>query len=106
MAGLFGLFALLVFLQYYFDVILDEIAFASLLLVIAWMLLIYPDDGTRWIRFTFAGLLVLLAAAPFWRGYRKRSSGKREKSIADKPLYFYSWLMLIFVLTAIGLLTR
>ena len=84
-AGLLGVFALLVFLQYFFDVTLDEIAYGLLLLFLAGLMLVsaFVGNGPRWAGFLLAGLFVLLAIRPFWRGYQKRSSGGRDKSIAD-----------------------
>ena len=106
-AGLLGVFALLVFLQYFFDVSLDDIIYGLVLLFVAGLMLVsaFVGDGPRWAGFLLAGLFVLLAIRPFWRGYRERSSGRTGKSIADKPLYFYSWLVLVFVLLVIRLAT-
>ena len=106
-AGLIGVCALLVFVQYFFDMDLHEIFSGVLLLVLASAMFLsaFAGDGPRWAAFSLAGLLALLAIIPFWRGYRERSSGNRRKSVADKRLYFYSWLALIVVLFVIRLAT-
>ena len=107
-AGVFGVFLLLVFLQYYFDVQLDEIARGLLYLVLAWAVFSYSsaDDGPRWARISLAGLLVALAILPFWEGYRRRSADEQEESEADNPLGFYLWLALILISGAFLLATH
>ncbi|MGI9262771.1 MAG: hypothetical protein ACR2QR_12080 [Woeseiaceae bacterium] len=88
---MFGLFALLVYLQYYFDLDLRTVIEGIVLFGFAWLMLFYAfaDDGPQWAALSIAGLLMLLAVLPFWRAHREKTSGKREKTIADK-LFFYA----------------
>ena len=107
-AGLLALSALLIFLQYYFDLDLREVIWGLVLFGFASAMLVYSfaGDGPEWTWFSFAGLLFLLAVLPFWRGYRERVSGKRRKSVADKPLYLYLWLVVFVLMAALRFASR